>query len=188
MIKKLLCVLLCLIMSCLFMFTAAAEDEYDNCITVHIKPEYSGTGKCYTAQDFDIDGIDYVDTFISEWSIPQWKNDVVFIYVNEPFEENKKAVTEALLKDEKTDNVEDGRFDIYLLEISIGDADGDNRVTDADARLLMRMAVGLDEIPENLAKYCIDMDHDGEITVNDARLAMRTAVGLDRESKFEYFL
>ena len=58
-----------------------------------------------------------------------------------------------------------------------GDADGDGRVSPADARLVLRCAIGLDELSPNTMYYC-DIDGDGYITPADARLVLRLAIGL----------
>ena len=57
-------------------------------------------------------------------------------------------------------------------------------ITAADARQLLRMAVGLEPAtPENVALG--DIDLDGEITAADARLALRIAVELEKtDGKF----
>lgn len=61
-----------------------------------------------------------------------------------------------------------------------GDADGDGKVTAADARLILRAAVGLEEIKAGSAVYeACDLDNDGKLTAADARAALRIAVGLD---------
>ncbi len=61
-----------------------------------------------------------------------------------------------------------------------GDADGDGKVTAADARLILRAAVGLEEIKAGSATYtACDLDSDGKLTAADARTALRIAVGLE---------
>lgn len=55
-----------------------------------------------------------------------------------------------------------------------GDADGDGKITSADARLILRASVGLENIPLDVA----DFDGDGKITSADARDVMRESVGL----------
>lgn len=52
-----------------------------------------------------------------------------------------------------------------------GDVDGDGKVTAADARLILRAAVGLEEIDSEKG----DIDGDGKITSADSREALRTA-------------
>ena len=54
-----------------------------------------------------------------------------------------------------------------------GDVDGDGKVTAADARLILRAAVGLEEIDSEKG----DIDGDGKITSADSREALRTATG-----------
>ena len=63
---------------------------------------------------------------------------------------------------------------------SIGDVDGDNAITAADARLALRAAVGLEAYGHNSKEYkACDVDFDGQITAADARLILRAAVGLE---------
>ena len=59
-----------------------------------------------------------------------------------------------------------------------GDLDGDGDVDEADARLAMRYAVGLETANEN-AMALGDMDGDGKITAADSREILRKAVGLE---------
>lgn len=54
-----------------------------------------------------------------------------------------------------------------------GDVDGDGKVTALDARLILRAAVGLEEIDNEKG----DVDGDGKITSADSREALRTATG-----------
>ena len=54
-----------------------------------------------------------------------------------------------------------------------GDVDGDGKVTASDARLILRAAVGLEEIDSEKG----DIDGDGKITSADSREALRTATG-----------
>lgn len=61
-----------------------------------------------------------------------------------------------------------------LNTVVVGDADGDGKITSADARLLLRASVGLEEIPLEIG----DIDGDGKITASDAREALRRSVGL----------
>ena len=63
-------------------------------------------------------------------------------------------------------------------ETVYGDLDGDGEITAADARLTLRAAVGLEELPPE-QKKAADVDGDGEITAADARLILRASVGLE---------
>ena len=62
-----------------------------------------------------------------------------------------------------------------------GDADGDGQLTPADARMVLRCAIGLESIPPETLAYC-DIDGDGSITPADARLALRYSIGLFTEN------
>lgn len=60
---------------------------------------------------------------------------------------------------------------------TFGDIDCNKTVTSEDARIALRISVGL----ENKRDYLYlmgDMDHDGKITASDAREILRVAVGL----------
>jgi hypothetical protein len=63
----------------------------------------------------------------------------------------------------------------------VGDVDGDGKVTTADARLILRYAVGLgsyDKVITALTEKFADMDGNAKIEPADARMALRAAVGL----------
>ncbi len=62
-----------------------------------------------------------------------------------------------------------------------GDADGDGKVTSSDARLALRVAVGLEKCEKDTPAFlAADADGDGVITSADARLILRAAVGLEK--------
>ena len=63
-----------------------------------------------------------------------------------------------------------------------GDADGDGSVTPADARLVLRIAVGLDTVTP-ITKAAADMDGDVYVSSADARLVLRTSVRLEDEPR-----
>lgn len=80
---------------------------------------------------------------------------------------------------------EDVRFgkvrDIFELVYSLpvlGDIDQDGVIAAADARLLLRASVGLEEITPIMKKRG-DTDNDGNLTALDARKVLRAAVGLE---------
>ena len=58
----------------------------------------------------------------------------------------------------------------------VGDADADGVITAADARLVLRAAVGLDAPKE---PSVLDVDGDLSVTSSDARLVLRYSVGLE---------
>ena len=59
-----------------------------------------------------------------------------------------------------------------------GDADQDGKITTADARLVLRVAVQLEVPAEWIIANC-DVDNSGEITTSDARMILRAAVLLE---------
>ena len=59
-----------------------------------------------------------------------------------------------------------------------GDSDMDGKVTSADARLTLRVSVGLDVVTP-ITKAASDLNGDVRITPDDARLILRTSVGLE---------
>lgn len=61
---------------------------------------------------------------------------------------------------------------------TLGDVNGDNSVTAADARLALRASVGLENL-EGAALKAADADKNNEITAADARLILRASVGLE---------
>lgn len=66
----------------------------------------------------------------------------------------------------------------YALFNALGDLDGDQEVTTADARLALRAAGQLETLtPQQQA--AADVDYDGEVTPADARMILRAAAGLE---------
>lgn len=68
-------------------------------------------------------------------------------------------------------------------EILYGDVNHDGFVSSADARLVLRRAVGLETYVAGSPEYlACDVNHDGYVTAADARLVLRAAVGLGQLS------
>ena len=63
--------------------------------------------------------------------------------------------------------------------VILGDVNGDGKVDVSDARQILRYAVGLDIMNENL-KAIADINGDGKVDVSDAREALRKATGLEK--------
>lgn len=74
-----------------------------------------------------------------------------------------------------------------FLFCKMGDADFDNRVTAADARIVLRTSVGLQSVTPDRYIYC-DCNYDGLVSSADARIVLRTAVGLEemQEHSFKF--
>ncbi len=64
----------------------------------------------------------------------------------------------------------------YLL----GDVDGDGKIGTADARMALRIAIGLEPTltPDTAAYMAADIDLDGNVGTGDARLILRRAIGI----------
>ena len=60
----------------------------------------------------------------------------------------------------------------------LGDVNGDNLLTAADARLLLRCSAKLEKITDEILFYG-DFDKDGDITVTDARTSLRLGASLE---------
>lgn len=65
-----------------------------------------------------------------------------------------------------------------------GDVDGDGGITASDARITLRMAVGLDAVTDEL-KLLADYDENGTVDASDARIILRLSVGLSVEEEPE---
>lgn len=62
-----------------------------------------------------------------------------------------------------------------------GDVDGDGQISSADARLALRMSVGLEEFSKDSDAFiAADIDKNGEIDASDARSILRSAVGIEK--------
>ena len=83
----------------------------------------------------------------------------------------------AFAEEALTDSSDTVSFD----ESRMGDTDGDGRVTSADARLVLRCSVALEEAEEDFLPYG-DFDKDGILSSEDARITLRVAVALDSVS------
>lgn len=73
----------------------------------------------------------------------------------------------------------------FVSGTTMGDIDGDNVVSAADARFVLRASVGLDELSEDQMIYA-NMDYDSSISSSDARLILRTSVGLERAERHTF--
>lgn len=72
--------------------------------------------------------------------------------------------------------------------IQMGDVlAADGKVTASDARQLLRMTAGLEEIPRSKTIWFgCDMNFDGHLTPADARIILRTAAGLEKEVSISF--
>lgn len=62
--------------------------------------------------------------------------------------------------------------------VKMGDTDKNGKITASDARLALRVSVGLEKFSEDLLKIA-DVNKDMKVTAADARLILRASVGLE---------
>lgn len=66
----------------------------------------------------------------------------------------------------------------FSASVSIGDLDGNGKITASDARRTLRVSAGLDTFSAE-EMVVADVDNNGKITASDARKILRVAAGLD---------
>lgn len=66
----------------------------------------------------------------------------------------------------------------YIADNKLGDPDGDGQITAADARYVLRAAVGIEQ-PDYERLRRVDFFNNGKISSDNARTTLRIAVGLD---------
>ncbi len=73
---------------------------------------------------------------------------------------------------------------VYTRLYTFGDVNMDGSVTAADARLALRISVGLDS-PTKESRQLADYNEDSTVTASDARLILRLSVGLEEKKLIE---
>jgi hypothetical protein len=66
-------------------------------------------------------------------------------------------------------------------KMTVGDFNSDGKVSVADARIILRVAIGLQELPEGITTALVDIEYNGRVDVADARLVLRAAVKLEKQ-------
>lgn len=62
-----------------------------------------------------------------------------------------------------------------------GDADLDGIISSADARIMLRISVGIDSCDNSNINY-LDLDRDGFVSAADARIVLRISIGLTKNT------
>lgn len=70
-------------------------------------------------------------------------------------------------------------LDLAITGRPLGDVSGNYIVEPADARLILRISVGLDPVTPD-ALFAGDIDGDGKLSSSDARTALRMSIGLEK--------
>lgn len=75
-------------------------------------------------------------------------------------------------------------FNVSSFAFAIGDVDGNEKVTAADARLVLRCSAKLEELNEEQLKSA-DVDFSGKVTSADARTILRVASKIEQFTKID---
>lgn len=66
-------------------------------------------------------------------------------------------------------------------QVLMGDVDGDGQISSADARLALRISVGLEDFSKDSTAFiAADIDKNGEINSSDARSILRASLGIEK--------
>ena len=82
------------------------------------------------------------------------------------------------ISDEETEHKKYLERQQYIKDKKFGDPDDDGKITSADARYVLRAAVGLDAADYEMLKR-VDYYNSGKISSDNARTTLRISVGLD---------
>ena len=83
--------------------------------------------------------------------------------------------------DKKSENIP--KLSVPATKNSLGDVNGDNKITAADARVILRTAAKIDTAAESAIAY-FDINGDNKITAADARIVLRIAAKLESIDKY----
>ncbi len=95
-----------------------------------------------------------------------------------PWETGVKLFYARWISDEETAQEKYRERMQYIADKKLGDPDGDGATTAADARYVLRAAVGIEE-PDYERLRRVDFFNNGKISSDNARTTLRIAVGLD---------
>ncbi len=162
---------------------------------VAVDPVLWEKGKYFSEKDFPFEEVN-VATAVNIMDLDNGSGDkisgmFVAVWLKDPSEENIASLTDKLMKLDFVREVfrrpyvtveqpyyQTGYLPEPVDDTPIGDADADNVVTVADARLILRAAVGLEQ--KDYSRLTIfDVDNDGDVGAADARLALRMAIGMN---------
>ena len=160
-----------------------------------LKDSATVQGYTYSYMEGAFDGLEYVmyeiPANVSSVTIIPKVDNADFIYMDTGYsfgtitDETYGVLTFASLDEHGTETP--SSFKIYdgVPPYTLGDVDGDSKITASDARLALRRAVGLEDYKEGSKQFiACDVDKDGNVTAADARLILRAAVGLEDPKKW----
>lgn len=162
----------------------SGHEEFDTSVVmVMIKKEYSGKGRIYYPSEFSDEFVEEVQfvacTEENNSLFPIPGLDVLALVLKEPSEENVLRLIEILKDNPLVEDVKrNGNSDIVYPALTVaGDADCNGKITAADARIILRISVGLEDEAGRQNQF--DTDYDGKVTAADARYILRVSVNLE---------
>ncbi len=168
-------------------------------VIVTIKKGYKRVGGVYYPSEFSAELVNKIipRSFVKEGKEDHpiynadYYRDIIMLFLKEPSEENCLLLIELLKENPIVENAQRvfSTNAVYPaisnspgFSTKVGDADCDYKITAADARMILRFSVGLDEhIEQHWMQF--DVDFNNKITAADARIILRYSVGL-----YEYSL
>lgn len=85
-------------------------------------------------------------------------------------------------------SIEYGTYTFKSVEkMRSGDINGDNKITSADARLILRISANISKCSNSTMLHA-DTDGNGKVTASDARAVLRVAANLDKPEKLFRFV
>lgn len=122
-------------------------------------------------------------TFAGWYTSPDFSGEkITEIY---PYETGDKLLYAKWVSDKELEQQKELERLEYITDNKFGDPDGDGQITAADARYVLRAAVGLEE-PDYEKLKRVDYYNTNKIAAENARITLRIAVGL--ESLYEILL
>ncbi len=122
-------------------------------------------------------------TFAGWYTNPDFSGEkITEIY---PYETGDKLLYAKWVSDKELEQQKELERLEYITDNKFGDPDGDGQITAADARYVLRAAVGLEE-PDYEKLKRVDYYNTNKIAAENARITLRIAVGL--ESLYEILL
>ncbi len=130
---------------------------------------------------------DEILLFTTEADIPaDCDNCTLFISttVKKGAETLNKELAYKIPKNSSTENAPSDSY-TYISTRPYGDVNSDGKITSADARLILRYSVELEDISVDALPYA-NLNADDKISAQDARLALRTSVELEEKQYCDF--
>ena len=173
-----------MILSSAVISVSASEDYSYGYFMAVIKPEFSSDlEKTVSSLSFyNVESIDIIsEPDSSPGALVIWLTTDTKEGFDEAYEHfGKEECVDRLIKDVLCGDTKDPSEGetAETVKLSAFDVDGNSKVTAADARLVLRAAVGLEDFTEN-QKKALGLNRENDVSANDARKVLRASVGLE---------